>query len=221
MDALYRRDDRGRIVSINEWNGPTAPRFALMRTTAGAICRFRYDVPDDIARAIEEICNQEPCDEPIERLPRFQPRYIELLSQHMPVTSVGAGPAFMFTKDVQSSVAPVPIDENNAELLRGGLDEWVPDVPYRRPFMVIVADGHAVSVCASVRISDAVHCAGVETVSAYRRKDYAVSVVAGWARAVKAMGATPFYSTSWDNVASQNVANRLGLKLAGVDFQLS
>jgi RimJ/RimL family protein N-acetyltransferase len=38
---------------------------------------------------------------------------------------------------------------------------------------------------------------------------------------VRALDATPFYSTSWDNLASQGVARRLGLTLAGVDFHLT
>jgi 3-polyprenyl-4-hydroxybenzoate decarboxylase len=54
-----------------------------------------------------------------------------------------------------------------------------------------------------------------------RRRGHAVNAVAGWARAVRSLGATPFYSTSWDNVASQGVAHRLQLSLVGVDFHLT
>jgi predicted GNAT family acetyltransferase len=60
----------------------------------------------------------------------------------------------------------------------------------------------------------------VETLPEYRRRGFAVSAVAGWARAVRSSGAMPFYSTSWDNVASQAVAARLGASLAGVDFHV-
>jgi hypothetical protein len=42
-----------------------------------------------------------------------------------------------------------------------------------------------------------------------------------WARAVRAQGATPFYSTSWDNLASQRVADRLGFLPVGVDFHIT
>jgi hypothetical protein len=44
--------------------------------------------------------------------------------------------------------------------------------------------------------------------------------VAGWASAVRSLGAAPFYTTSWDNIASQAVARRLNLSLVGVDFYL-
>jgi hypothetical protein len=36
LQALYRRDRRGRLVSVNEWNGGAAPRFHLMRTAKKA-----------------------------------------------------------------------------------------------------------------------------------------------------------------------------------------
>jgi len=87
--------------------------------------------------------------------------------------------------------------------------------------MAMIEDDHAVSICASVRISDAVHCAGVETRTEYRQRGHAVNAVAGWARAVRLLGATPFYSTSWDNIASQRVAGCLRLPLVGVDFHIS
>jgi predicted GNAT family acetyltransferase len=61
----------------------------------------------------------------------------------------------------------------------------------------------------------------VETLPAARRRGHAVSVVAAWARAVKQIGALPLYSTSWDNVASQSVATKLGLSHFGVDFHVS
>jgi hypothetical protein len=34
------------------------------------------------------------------------------------------------------------------------------------------------------------------------------------------MGQVPLYSTSWENLASQGVARRLGLQLYGVDLSI-
>ena len=48
-----------------------------------------------------------------------------------------------------------------------------------------------------------------------------VSAVAGWATAVEKTGAIPLYSTSWKNIASQKVAERLGLSMFGVDFHIT
>ena len=86
--------------------------------------------------------------------------------------------------------------------------------------MAMVENGHAVSVCASVRIAKAAHEAGVESLPAYRRKGHAVDAVAGWANEVRKTGAIPLYSTSWDNAASRGLAAKLGLSMFGVDFHV-
>lgn len=219
--TLHRHDIRGRIVEINQWDGGTPARFTLMRTPDDVICRFRADVPDNLAHTVEELCSLEPRGQELGKLPAYHHRYRTLLSSRAPLAAVSAGPAYIFTQNVVGSAAPIVIGEHNAFLLRGGLEDWIPDVPHRRPFMAMVEDGHAVAVCASVRISTAVHCAGVETRPEYRHRGHAVNVAAGWGRAVRALGATPFYSTSWDNIVSQRVAERLGLTMVAVDFSIA
>jgi len=221
VEALYRYDGHGYLTSINERNGRAAPRFFLMRTVDNVVCRFRADLPRDLASRLEALCNKEPVGDLSGKLPVHYAKYLELLSSHAPVDRVWAGPAYMSTQDLPPSAPPIAIGDDNAHLLRDGLEDWMPDVPHRRPFMAMIESDHAVSICASVRISDAVHCAGVETRADHRQRGHAVNAVAGWARAVKSLGATPFYSTSWDNVASQGVARRLRLALVGVDFHLT
>jgi hypothetical protein len=115
----------------------------------------------------------------------------------------------------------VAIDDTNADLLRGGFEEWLPDVPHRHPFIAALENGYAVSVCASVRISEAAHCAGVETLPGVRRKGHGLSAVSAWVDAVRAMNAIPFYSTSWNNIASWGLAARLGLRQIAVDFHIT
>jgi len=219
--TLHRHDNRGRIVEVNQCDGGTPARFTLMRTVDHAICRFRADVPDNLAHTLEELCSLEPRGEQLDKLPVHQRRYRTLLSAHAPVEAVSAGPVYIFTRDVAGSAAPIAIGARNAHLLRGGLEDWIPDVAHRQPFTAMVEDGHAVAVCASVRISTAVHCAGVETRPEYRRRGHAVNAAGGWGRAVRALGATPFYSTSWENLASQRVAERLGLTMVAVDFSMA
>ena len=219
--ALYRCDGRGRLVSINQWDGGVAPRFFLMRTPDQVICRFRADLPAEIARRLAVLCSEEPKGESPGELPARYDEYLDVLASHAPVTRIWAGPAYAFPRDVVPGALPTMIVETNAHFLRTTFEGWLPDVLHRQPFVAMIEDDHAVSICASVRISEEVHCAGVETHATYRHRGHAVNVVAGWAIAVRSMGAAPFYSTSWDNIASRRLAARLRLSLVGVDFHVT
>ena len=221
IEALYVHDDRSRIRCTNEWEGKPAPRFLLGRTIAGNLWRFRTDLPDDLVLELEDLCNAEPVVTELSRTPLHQEEFVRLLEAHMPTERIWTGPAYWFSRDVVPNAGPVEISDANAHFLRGGLEDWLEDVPHRRPFKGIIEDGHAVSICASVRITNAAHEAGVETLPAFRRKGHAVNVVAGWADTVRKIGAVPLYSTSWDNTASRNVAARLGLSMFGVDFHVT
>ena len=222
VEALYTYDNRERLLAVNDWGGGTAPRFFLGRTSAGNLWRFRADVPDAVVAELEEYCRAEPVVEDLTQAPQYEAIYLKLLADHAPIETVSTGPAYWLpapsTAPAEQSLA---LDASTAHLLRGGLEDWIPDVPHQRPFHVAVADEHAVAVCASVRITAAAHAAGVETLPAYRRQGHALTAVAGWARAVAALGALPFYSTSWENVASQGVAARLGARLIGADFHIT
>ncbi|MCZ6712213.1 MAG: GNAT family N-acetyltransferase [Gammaproteobacteria bacterium] len=222
VEAMYVFDEHSRMTAINQWDGGHAPRFYLGRTGTGNICRFRFDVADELAQAISSLCETEPPLNNPMAAPAHQEHYVRLLAEHAPVESVSSGPAFRFPDAaMRPHVSVIAINQDNAELLCGGLDEWLPDVAHRQPFVAVVEDEHAVSLCASARITTAAHEAGVETLSEYRRRGHAVRAVSAWASAVGAMGATPFYSTSWDNLASQGLARALGLTMIGTNFNIT
>jgi len=90
-----------------------------------------------------------------------------------------------------------------------------------QPLFVVTCDGHAVSVCASVRQTSDAYEAGVETAVAHRGHGFAAPAVAAWAAAVRAMDRVPLYSTSWKNTASQAVARKLGLIQFGNDLHIT
>jgi predicted GNAT family acetyltransferase len=75
----------------------------------------------------------------------------------------------------------------------------------------VVVGGRAVSVCGSVRISDRADEAGVETHPDFRGRGHALAAVWAWAQAVRNSGRVPLYSTSWSNMQSRRVAEKLGL----------
>jgi predicted GNAT family acetyltransferase len=63
--------------------------------------------------------------------------------------------------------------------------------------------------------------AGVYTEDIYRGHGYATNAARGWATAVRATGRQPLYSTSWTNLASQVIAQKLGGVLYGADYNIT
>jgi hypothetical protein len=103
---------------------------------------------------------REPVGRRQAKWPGLRSQYLKLLTLHGPVVRVWAGPIFTFPDDMPADVRTVSINETNGHLLRGGFDDWLADIGYRQPFRAVVEDNRAVSICASVRITDAVHEAG-------------------------------------------------------------
>jgi GNAT superfamily N-acetyltransferase len=221
IDALYRHDAGGRLLGSNEWDSRPAPRMHLMRTPQGTILRCRADLPDAQVRRLRVLADGEPAGRALEPRPLRYEEYLNVLGDAAPVQHVWAGPVYLCADDAALPQATtIDVDEENIGLLRDRFDDWLPDVAHRRPFVARVADGRAAAICASVRISAAVHCAGVETHADFRRRGYGRDAVAGWARAVRALGAAPFYSTSWDNAASMHLVASLGFVRVGTDFHI-
>jgi GNAT superfamily N-acetyltransferase len=210
-ETMFTSDERGRLTGH-------APHLHLLRTHESLICRCHADLADAVADAVDNIAKR----------PRGRPRewareyadYARVLSSVGPLKALRAGLLYSFPAQLGSGYATVSIGQDNAELLLGGLDEWRPDVAAGLPMMAILADGRAVSICASVNASSSAHCAGVETLPAYRGRGFATQAVAEWAKAVNAAGAAPFYGAAFDNEASQGVAKRLGLSLIGSEFSI-
>lgn len=222
LEALYRCDGRGRTLTLNQWDDGVPPRLHLQRALGGGtLCKLRHDLPDDLAAALMEQCALEPELTEPQRLPAVADRCLALLSECASVQDVRTGPVFGFPQSLVESGSTVLVEPDDAGLLRGMLDEWLPDVGRRRPFVAALGGRLAVAVCASSRMSDGAHEAGVETHPAHRRRGYASAAVARWAQEVRECGARPFYSTTWDNAGSRALAARLGLELVAVDFSVT
>jgi hypothetical protein len=218
VDALFTHDKRGRMLTVNEPNGARAPRFFIGATSEGCLWRFRDDLDDEAIRALEAIASAEAATE----APLDATRYVSILERFAPIQTTSSGPAFSFPRELaRAAEAVVQITDENSRLLRPHLEPWLPDVGTGQPLFAYIVDGHAVSVCCSVRKTPEAHEAGVETAPDFRRRGYAVHVVAAWARAVRAADRIPLYSTSWTNTASRAVAAKLGLEEFGSDLHIT
>lgn len=221
-EALYTHDAAGRLLRVNEQDGDPAPRFFLGRTLEGNLWRCRHDLPPDLTDELGRLVAEEPIAADLRDEPRNLARIRALLGSHAPIAGAWHGPAYHFP---DAPLAPpdgvVRVTAANGEVLRSNFLDLIAQLDWLQPCLAVVEGGAAVSVCFSSRNHPRAAEAGVNTLEAARGRGYAARVVAGWAAAVRAEGRIPLYSTSWDNVASQGVARRLGLVLYGADLSLT
>ncbi len=220
VETLFPLDASGRMVSVKP-DGGAAPRFFLGRTEEGNVWWFREGLDDELVAALEALCLKESSSQSITGPPPGHTEFERLLSDYSPVENRWAGPAYRFPDDGATTAETVLVTEENADVLIPYLEDWFEDVLDCQPFVALLENGRAVSMCATVRTSGRADEAGVDTHTDFRGRGFAGHVVAAWAGAVARLGRTPFYSTSWENQASLAVARKLGLIQFGADLHIT
>ena len=225
LAALFTHDAAGRIVTANELepDPSPAPRLFLARTAGGNAWRFRHDVPPPLVREIERLLVAEP---PLSATdPRQPPRALAalraLLATPGGTGEIEQGPAWRFPELLPVMEDATFIAAGNRGLLAEHFPYTAAHLAVRQPCAAIVVDGAAVSICYCARRTAGAAEAGVDTAEGWRGRGYAGRVTAAWAAAVRRSGRIPLYSTSWQNLASQAVARKLGLTLCGVDLAIT
>lgn len=226
INTLFRTDDVGQLRWVNEpgedESCPPAPRFFMGRTREGNLWRFGADLPAQVRQEVNELCLAEPVvDDPC--LPPVHADAIRnVLERSEAVREEYRGPAYWIAQDPPISGNAVLITPANLELLRSHFPHWLTPPPYYElgPAAVTIVDGAAVAICCCVRVPGKATEAGVETAPVYRGKGYAPAAVACWAAAVRQQGIIPLYDTSWENLASQRVAQKLGMVQYGEDWSI-
>lgn len=224
MDALFTRDGQGDLLSLNELEPvppPTpAPRVYLGVTAGGIVRGYRHDVPSVLRIAVEAFCDRagalasSPDD--------FTAALRAALTARDSAAAdweISAGPAYDFPEAVPIAGDVALIEPGQETLLETDFPFTATWLRERWPCYGVVAEGRAVSICYSARRTAEVAEAGVDTAEKFRGRGYAALVTAAWANAIRAAGITPVYSTSDDNLASQAVARKLGLRRFGRDVQ--
>jgi len=223
VEVLFTQDKNGCLQCINEPIGAAkpAPRFFFGYTNEGSICRFRHDLPYNIVTQLREVAAAEPMPINSQKISSVHRQFNEILQSHAPIERVWVGPTYRFPEHIAPPTNVVRLSRTNAGLLKGDFAKIVSALNSSQPYLAVIEDSQAVSICRSVRSSSRAHEAGVDTLVGYRRRGYATSVVAAWALAVRALNSIPLYSTSWNNIASQSVARRLDLVQYGVDYHVT
>lgn len=219
-DALFRWNDDGNMTGVNDLSGAGAPAVYWGITQDSTIVRYRHDVPVEIRREVDALLMNasgawEDCFVVLRHLS------IRLATRGLHIASVWSGPVFIFPEDLPPFHESVLVMSRNAALLTAEFPEHAKDIEVIQPCLAVVRDGRAVAVCCTARTGRCVD-AGVETAAGFRRMGLGIAVCTEWARNVRKLGFIPIYSTSWDNVASRRLAQRLSLQWIGIDvhFQL-
>ena len=237
--ALFTWDKNGRTVTLDEpWDGTKpAPRFFLGRTIDGkTLVRFRHDVDSSLIEKLEKLAEDETPASGFDDFPKHKNEYMELLGNE-----ISSGPCWIvqppsgnkthyLTASNTGSPEKMPVLITRKNINQFKLEslvkpekgfEWLKDeIDVAEPCAGLVIDNWLVSQCRSVRRTAQAHEAGLETLADFRGNRYAAIVTIGWAAAVYDLGALPFYTTSWNNVNSQNVAKKLGLHYYGNNFSV-
>ena len=223
IDALFAHDDRNRMTAVNDIDRGSAPRLFLGRTVEGNIWRFRHDLSPDLVAKLEAVLEAEPIPTDLTAEAQTFRRLHRALSRDRAVEQIWGGPAWTFLGPIT-----LPDDINVQRVtsdweITGERFQWLVDeLEYCEPCCAILnKEGKIASLCHSSRNTPLAAEAGVETLERYRGRGYGKAVVASWARAVRAEGRTPLYSTSWDNGPSQALARSLGLTLYGSDLHMT
>jgi RimJ/RimL family protein N-acetyltransferase len=224
IETLFCLNAHGQLRCINEIGEPPAPILYMGRTLQGNVYRFRDDLPSALVDELEQLCRAEPVaarlDAPAQNEAGIRAAIEEFLPHRQ--QSEYRGPAYWIPETRRMTRNVVWVSETNSHLIRETFPWLVPLLSERElgPVTAAVEQGRAVALCFCSRRPGRAVEAGVETLPAFRGKGYATATVGAWAAEVSRRGIIPLYSTSWDNLASQAVAHKLGMVQYGEGWSI-
>ncbi|MDN4604186.1 GNAT family N-acetyltransferase [Paenibacillus sp. F6_3S_P_1C] len=211
-NTLYTMNDQHRLLCINEPDGGQAPALFIGITSAGQCSYYHEQLPSNLIKELG--CDAE--------LPLDISKLIRRVETFRPVKGVWMGPAYAFPEKCGEWHADVQlIESDRTYLLAEHFPELIECLHVKMPVAAYIIEDSAVAVCCSARVSKQGAEASLYTAPGYRGRGYAAEAVKCWQVHVKESGRMPIYSTSWDNIASQTVARKLGLIQFGVDFSIT
>ena len=198
-----------------------APRVYLGVTAGGIVRGYRHDVPAALRVAIDEFCEEASSASSREDVLLALRAVLDSHDPDGEAWDISSGPAFVFPETIMVS------DARHPHRARAGRP-----AASRLPLHRHLAPGALALLRGRHRRSRGVHLlqrspdervaeAGVDTAEEFRGRGYAALVTAAWANAIRAADITPVYSTSDDNLASQAVARKMGLREFCWDVQVT
>lgn len=220
LETLWVTDGDGRLLYRRTSGQEPAPLLVVAGGPAGVCWATSVDVPDDVRTRAAALLTDEPSPVAVGWAPSRADALADALAPLGPLAVPQGGPSYVVPVggvpprddvDVRSSA------EMDLASLRGRMPEHDRALP--EPWVVALVDDRVAAVCETARAAPGSVEAGVWTYEPHRRRGLATAVTAAWSTLVA--DRTAFYSTSWDNVASQGVARRLGLHPVGQWWHVS
>ncbi|MDF8357599.1 GNAT family N-acetyltransferase [Ensifer adhaerens] len=227
----FHLNGSGRIERENDPDHSAGPRFWFAGCEDGNVFAVGSHVPDDLASRLHDLAVTEP---PFlyPGIPRHLIGYLAVFANEPPVRhsqeviyelphslAIGDG-ALLIGSD----------SEEGRELMqswtRDGPPQGLVELGFREeadfwaPWCVANVDGEIASIAFAARLTESGAELGLVTARSFRGRGLAAAATAGWSRLPSLSSRTLFYSTSRENLSSQRVAARLGLRLRGVSFRI-
>ena len=198
--------------------------FLIARTAATEEIWIGSRVPEDLAAALRDRCRSAGPGDPAGPPPALADCQ-QLLSARGWKTRRQDGPSYVIEKPagwssgatIERSDGPPP-----ERLRRSNPGNWEP-IEWNElldgdlgPWTMATEGARVISICHTPRpmTAAAAEC-GVWTDPAFRGRGHAAAVTDAWAAMLLPSGRHLFYSTRADNISSQRVAARLGLRPIG------
>ena len=223
---LVARMSYDRAGRIRDSDGVT-----VASASDGALLFVGSKVPDPVAQELRAAFEGQPAGGDPGLEPIALRHCKEILERRVGPMSQRCGPYFVIPPEcavvseaqIETSLGEVP------ELLRAARpenwesQEWDDLLASKLhgPWAMAVEDERVVSICHTpiAMSAEAAEC-GAWTDPDWRGRGYAAATVAAWASILHPTGRELFYSTDAENVSSQRVAERLGLRLIGWTWNL-
>lgn len=227
IDTLWPKDERGRLLKSQNAQGWTARHLLIGASTDGWTLAFGSEVPQAVATELQAAFDVEPPAADPSKPPRLFERCEQLLAETFGPMRRADGrlsylvpPTTSFDSDVEIHLSDSEVSDRlhhqDFERINWTAEEWRHLLDGELgPWAFVVTGDRVVSICHSARLTDRGAEAGTWTDPDYRGQGYAATATAAWALLLAPSGRHLFYSTGADNLASQRVAERLGLPLIG------
>jgi RimJ/RimL family protein N-acetyltransferase len=195
-------DAAGNLVRIPGPDPDTLHRVYVARHDQGDSIFFQPDVPKATRKRLLGLPFSAFFDDP--------DRVKTILAQDKACEDFHIGKSYIFSSAVNEAHYPhvVRLSQLDAEMVR----RYDPDLDLRQKevFGIVIGE-EFVSTCESSRENERAGEAWVRTREQFRRRGFARQVTAAWGNWLIQHGKVAFYSHKWDNLASQAVAQNLGL----------